>query len=687
MSTHRGHSDEQPRPPSAFRRDIQGLRAVAVVLVALNHAGLGIFPGGYVGVDVFFVISGFLITGVLLGEAQAGSLSLRDFYARRARRILPAGSLVVIVVCIAAVHIMDFVDARKVLVDAVWATFFSANIRFMHQTVDYFNHDAASPLQHYWSLAVEEQFYVVWPIAILLTLAALRVFGQRHSGSGRPASHRPRSSTRPLAVWIAVPLTIIAVASLSLSIAQTTQTSTSPYFSTIDRAWELAAGGLVALGLPLLGRTPVWARGIATWAGAAAIIVAATVFDSTTPFPGSAALLPVAGACALIVGGIGKPSRGFNRILTTRPFAFIGDISYSLYLWHWPVLVLGAAWAGHALTVRQNCLLLLLALLLSVASFRLIEDPVRRSKRLWGRRPRRALVMWPVAVLVTLLVVVEARPSAPGFASDYSATNAFQQLAPADQVKQSIAAAQRGVPIPGDLKPALQDIKSDFKSIGDCSGYRKTSNQICQYGDPNGTKTIVLFGNSHATMWVPAMAEIAKQAHVRLYPLVKESCDYPTFEASSGQCAVWYRWALTQISALHPDTIVMGGDLAGGDWQSALKRSVTELKARSDDIRFLELAPGLRQAPDACLLRKGATLGSCMATTPAQMIASSEAEGRIVSALGARYVRVRQWFCVQATCPAVVGSIVTYADVGHVTETYALHVAPALAAALALGSH
>lgn len=671
----------------AFRPDIQGLRAVAVVLVMLNHAGVGVVPGGYVGVDVFFVISGFLITGLLLADARKGSVRFGTFYARRARRILPAASLVIVVTCLISVHVMNFVAARKVLTDAVWASLFGANFRFSHDGTNYFNHDAASPLQHYWSLAVEEQFYLVWPVVIAVMLLLISAFVGRieatRSGRSRRPGHRA-SSQSGVAGWIAVPLVVIAAVSLYLSVTQTTSTSTVPYFSTLDRAWELAAGALLALSLPLVERSPLWVRGLSTWGGAAAIVVAASVYGDGTPFPGIAALLPVLGACALIAGGVGRPTRGFNRLLTTRPFRFVGDISYSLYLWHWPALILGEAWAGHTLSIWHNLLLLVAAFVVSVLSYRLIEDPIRKSRRLWGRRPLRALVMWPAAAVIIVVVTVVVRPAGLTATNDYSSSAAFTQLSVPDQVKQSVLAAQRGAPVPSDLDPAPQDIAADFKSIGDCSGYGKTSNKICQYGDPSGAKNAVLFGSSHSTMWVPALSTVMKDKHWQLFPVVKEACDYTTFLAGSGQCADWYTWALQQIAQLHPDLIIMGGDYSGVGWQADVARAVSAMKGRAPRVEFLQLAPGLSQDPAQCLLKDGATLGSCLTTERPAVLTAAKQEASIVKAAGADYLPTQPWFCSGNLCPSVIGSIVAYADVGHVTQAYADHLVPALAAELPL---
>jgi peptidoglycan/LPS O-acetylase OafA/YrhL len=336
-----------PADPTSphFRPDIQGMRAIAVGIVVLDHAHIPGLSGGFIGVDVFFVLSGFLITGLLLGDvAKTGGVRFLNFYARRAARILPAATLVIVATLAASYIVLNVIQARSVAGDGLWSVFFLANYHFAAVGTNYFAAvTATSPLQHFWSLAVEEQFYLVWPF-LLGTVAFLT-----HRRRATTSYHVPRRSLYALLI----PITAY---SLYLSITQTSANPTAAYFSTFDRTWELGIGALLALTLPHLSRIPGLARAALSWAGLAGVLLAATTFSSHTRIPGYLALVPVLGAAAMVAGGVGRPRYGASSLLAVRPLRFIGDISYSLYLWHWPVLILGAA--AHRIPRSLSSLLL-----------------------------------------------------------------------------------------------------------------------------------------------------------------------------------------------------------------------------------------------------------------------------------------------------------------------------------------
>jgi peptidoglycan/LPS O-acetylase OafA/YrhL len=360
-------------PSLRFRPDVEGLRAVAVAAVVLFHAGVPGIGGGYVGVDVFFVISGFLITSLMLREvAVTGSVSLLRFYGRRARRILPASAVVLVAVVLAGYHWLGFLRGDEIASDARWAALFASNFNFAAQGVDYLASQAApSPLQHFWSLAVEEQFYFVWPAL----LALLIWLGLRHA--------------TPTVLALAV------AASLACSIWQTG--TTWSYFSPATRAWELGAGCLLALTAGRLDRIPPRIAAALAGVGLAGIVVAALSFDSTTPFPGYAAALPVA-ATVLVLAGRG------DALLAARPVQWLGRISYSLYLWHWPVLMIAEqAYGPQPGVVRGG--LVLLSVALAAVTYAAVENPIRHSPRL----RRSHLLTAAVAVLLIAAPIAVAR--------------------------------------------------------------------------------------------------------------------------------------------------------------------------------------------------------------------------------------------------------------------------------------
>src|SRR4051794_20249721 len=311
-------------PRTRWRPEIQALRALAVSLVIAAHIWPDLVPGGYVGVDVFFAVSGFLITSMLVEElVGSGRIALTAFWARRARRILPA-ALVTLLAC--AVGTMLLVPTHRwdaFLTEIATSAAYVENWQLAHAAVDYFaKADGISPVQHYWSLSVEEQFYLVWP---LLLLAAV---GVTH---GRSARVRLGA--------LAAAMGVLTAASLAWSILHTPADPEAAYFVTPTRAWEFGAGGVLAL-LPQLGRSPAAARAALSWLGLVAIVVAGFAYGPQTIFPGSAALLPVLGALAVIRAGAPYHRLAPTRLLSRPAIQRTGDLSYSLYLWHWPLLVL-----------------------------------------------------------------------------------------------------------------------------------------------------------------------------------------------------------------------------------------------------------------------------------------------------------------------------------------------------------
>jgi peptidoglycan/LPS O-acetylase OafA/YrhL len=326
----KGGGSRQP-----FRPDIEGMRAIAVGLVLLFHGYKEPFTGGFVGVDVFFVISGFLITSLLVREqTKTGRISILGFYARRARRILPASALLVLVTIGATYYFLGFIAGNNVANDAQWTSVFAANIHFGLIGTDYLGSQLPpSPLQHMWSLGVEEQFYVVWPALFLVMVLIVR--GARHR------------------VAMAAVLSVVIAASLAWSIIETMSNATWAYFSPLTRAWELALGALVAVLAPAISRLGVqparhrnqrlpngWVSEVLAVCGLLGIVVSALALNSSTPYPGSAVALPVISSATLIAVGCANPKTLVGPGLSIRPMQWLGARSYSLYLWHWPVLII-----------------------------------------------------------------------------------------------------------------------------------------------------------------------------------------------------------------------------------------------------------------------------------------------------------------------------------------------------------
>ena len=377
-----------------FRRDIEGLRALAVLLVLAYHADLGPFSGGYIGVDVFFVLSGFLITSLLVRElGVTGGLSLRRFWARRARRLLPASCLVIVATLVAGSFVLAPLAQLDLARDGLAAATFVVNIVFAHQQGDYLTADLApSPLLHFWSLAVEEQFYLVWPILLLL------VAGYRR---------RYRAAVAGL-------VAVLWPVSLAACVWLTTRNQPWAFYGLPTRAWELLTGAGLALLAAKLLRIPGPVRALLGWAGLAAVVVSAMAFSDTTTFPGVAAALPVLATAAVVAAGPALRT-GPAALLRWGPLQWIGQRSYSIYLWHWPALVLVAAELGP-LSAWQRLAVVLASVGVAAVTYSFLENPVRHSRWL-AAKARRGLVLGGSLVgigAVTALVAAAATPSLVG---------------------------------------------------------------------------------------------------------------------------------------------------------------------------------------------------------------------------------------------------------------------------------
>jgi len=683
----------------AHRADIQGLRAVAVLLVALGHAGIPFLKGGYVGVDVFFVLSGFLITGILLAQALgSGHVSLVEFYVRRARRILPAAALTLVATTIAAHHLLNFVRAREVVEDSVWASLFAANTHFASQGSDYFEQgQPPSPILHFWSLSAEEQFYLVWP-----SVLALALFGTLFGRRLRPRRHRRPGSSRPAVGRLLIVIVLAGTASLAWSIHYTDASPTAAYFSTLTRAWELALGATLAVAALSARQVPASLQVVMGWVGLTAVICAAVLFSGSTAFPGYAALLPAGGAALVIAAGIRRQESrlGVGRALSLAPFRYLGDRSYAFYLWHWPVLVIAVQYAGHELSLEVKLLLLFWAFLLSVVSYRTFENPLRRMS--W--HPRVGVLSWPAsaaAVLVAALIVsgsldktaarIEAAAAAfrpPALVDTAAAANVERARAnsrPLPAVVAAVRAAEQGAPLPSPLTPPVGNLRNDFYGFpGGCTARgRETSSKICRLGDRASAKTIVVIGDSHAQMWMPTLLHMARRDRWVVVPFVKVSCIPRTWLTSARGCGAWYRWARTRAAALHPEVTLVIGSWAG-TWAprraiKAVESVSNAMKPSSGSVIVVGDPPGQTREPVDCLLDERSTMRSCTAEAKKVQLETNAAIASSARRRGIGFVDTDGWFCARARgsrgkhlCPLVINQTITYVDRGHISKTYAL---------------
>ena len=446
-------------PQKQFRTDIEGLRAVAVVAVVLFHAGLPGVGGGFIGVDVFFVVSGFLITGLLWREASgAGTVRLARFYGARARRLLPAAVAVLVATCIASAVLLPPLQARGVIGDGIASALYVGNYRFAIQGTDYLAADAPpSPLQHYWSLGVEEQFYLLWPALIIGTAWLL----------ARVARRTGTAATRSVAPYLLV-LALMAVVSFMISSSWTDSLPSWAFFSLPTRAWELAVGGLVALTAGAWRHLPGPSAAVAGWGGLALIVVTCTQVGEATPYPGTTALLPVLGTALVIGAGCATPDLGVGHFLSKPAMRSVGRLSYSWYLWHWPVLLLAPALFGGDLGLAGRLAMVVVSFGLAILTLHLIENPARFASSLKLSAGRSlavggALTAVAVCVGVVLLMVrpvpvghgTAAAPVAAVAPPGPSAAAAPPPVSVRDQVLAAVTKSTEPRPVPTNLTPPL----------------------------------------------------------------------------------------------------------------------------------------------------------------------------------------------------------------------------------------
>ncbi|WP_245234032.1 acyltransferase family protein [Mycobacterium sp. PS03-16] len=689
----------------AFRTDIEGLRAVAVLAVVLYHAGMPGVGGGFVGVDVFFVVSGFLITGLLWREvASRGGVRLGAFYAARARRLLPAAALVLTVTAVGAALLLPPLQARSVLGDAIAGALYAGNVRFAIQGTDYLSVTEPSPLQHYWSLGVEEQFYLVWPALIIATAWVLR------RRFGAPVARSPL----PYAAVLAA----VAAASFAVSVSWTDQWPSWAFFSLPSRAWELAAGGLLALSVAWWRRLPPVAAALVGWCGLALIVVACTRIGPATPFPGTAALLPVAGTVLVIVAGCATPNLGAGRLLSKRAFRAIGRVSYSWYLWHWPVLILAPTLLGAQPGLASRLALVAISLGLAILTLHLVENPARFADALRGSTVR-SLAAGGVATAMAVcsaIVLLALRPVPVGDAPSplpaaltapaVPTAGAPSPAGPATpvpvtartQVQAAVAASAEMRAVPADLSPPLGAVPKPEVFVNGCVlSWRDVDQPDCVSGDSAAGAGVALVGDSHAAMWQPALESVAAQRGWRLTTMSKVTCplmDLPITSPYLGrtysECVQWRGDVLARLDAERPQRIVVdmsrryGADFGFATYDSAwldgLGRLVSRLRSTGADVLVLGPVPDPQSTVPSCVSDHMDDVVACSPDRGIALHANGiAAEAAAVHGAGGRYADLGELFCTAQRCPVIVGGLLVYRDDNHITGEYAQWLTPAMA--------
>jgi len=711
-----------PPTPNSFRADIEGLRAIAVLLVVVYHAEIGPFHGGLVGVDVFFVVSGFLITSLLLREQeQTGRISLGNFWARRVRRLLPASLLVVVATLIAARSMLSPILLEGLGRDALAAVGFVINIVFGYRANDYLAGQMAdvapSALLHFWSLAVEEQFYLVWPLIVWgLTRFALR------------------------ARTIAAVVGALGVASLVACLVLTQSSPVWAFYLLPTRAWELLAGAALALAGARLAAIPQAARSAIGWTGIAGIVVASLVISDTTSFPGYAALLPVIATAAVIAAGAAPSALAPGRLLGMRPLQWIGARSYAIYLWHWPALILSEAKWGP-LDAPERTVVMTVAVLLAVLAHALVENPVRHSRYL-GARARRSYALGVAlvgiglaasaitisadteitgsgsAVAPTLVPVSSATPSTavpattepdtpgssdPGLPPEPTTTTPEPTLEELlARIEPLVADAVRTDAVPSNLVPPLSRNSAELPTpyTDDCLGDSdETEAGDCAYGKIDSTTSIAIVGDSHSAQWQPALASIAERRGWKLRFYAKRRCGAVAYrsaynpKALNDECDTWRNNVIEELTQDPAQVVILTAlrypildgltTRRSAQWRSGFETVLDRLAATGSRLVLLGDPPLPPDWPGACLADHLKSATRCtIDRSDGEPDGLVQAEQAAAESTGATYVRTGDWFCSGDRCAVIIGNINVYRDPNHISIPAAMFFIPLLEAVL-----
>jgi peptidoglycan/LPS O-acetylase OafA/YrhL len=665
-----------------FRPDIQGLRALAVSMVMIYHLYPSLVPGGFAGVDVFFVISGFLITGHLWrGYQRDGRVRLLDFWGRRARRLVPAAALVLTVTWFASWLMLPASRLADTAGQIRASALYYQNWQLAHQAVNYLTADeAATPVQHFWSLSVEEQFYLVWPL--LFVVAAL--------------VSRRRGAVRSGRVVLAGLVVTLTAASLAYSVYETRVDPAAAYFVTTTRMWELGAGGLLAM-LPERLHRVLRRQGWLGWAGLAAVLASAFVLGGTSAFPGALALLPVSGAVMLIAGGSDLGRQGPARLMSARPMLFLGGISYSLYLWHWPMISLWTTYTGKSPDVLSGPALIAASLAAAWWTKTYVEDPVRLWPALTGHRWRSVstalAAALPVALVSAYLVSVPGQwdgalgPGYPGAA----------------------VLAGNGVSVPA--KPVLPPPDDALAAIpqywqqGCLDGAYAVAPKVCTYGDTTDPAiTVALVGDSIAGNWFPALDELALRYHWKLVTDLHATCPWtatwmtdPNTSVAGVRYTACHEWDVTVqhdlLTSIHPDVVITSdfaqigsvahpqyGPAAYTDIAAGMAQYWKQLQAHGISVVPIQETPMMEVDPPDCVSEYGAASPAC--DRPAAEAIPRDSPIVQAARLMAGTVKVidmNQFICAHGVCRPVVGNVLVYFDVHHLTSSYVTTTTPYLA--------
>ncbi|MEY4670107.1 MAG: hypothetical protein RL518_2806 [Pseudomonadota bacterium] len=691
-----------------FRSDIEGLRGLAILMAISFHLGVPYLAGGFVSVDFFFVISGFLITSLLAGEfakheahvAESGTISLKRFYIRRVRRILPVAVAVILLTVSLGYILFNPLRSKMILYNGVWALLFCANINAIQQATDYFQEGLpTSPLLHYWSLAVEEQFYFFWPLLFLLSARNwFRIPFFKHLSWERRV------------FWV---ISVVGIASYCWSIYATSQNPKGAYFSTLTRTFELATGAAVAILMRINPTISAPLKHFFSFTSIAIIIGTTLSFSSYRNFPGYLGLLPTLATALYIIGGTPSETGSIplpNRVLARNPWRLLGTISYSMYLWHFPLILALRDFHPSAGKSGESMVLILVALfILSTLSFYFIEKPCRIVSShhqidtildplfkgsMWKRG---GVALSGLALSCLMIVAVLREPLASGAPAptpiNHSLANAHvtdqnrSDLLPLlPEEEHTLTSWHRKVAeglelkyLPEQLIPLQPHLVMPTGLVPPCHDiwhprYHLEHLEECALGSPRAPKKIAIVGDSRAGAWVQALQGALNSEQWRIYPLTRGySCGWSHINAgapASFGCAKLFEDTITQLQEMHPDVIILT-EVGFGDrttFQAALQRYLP----LADRVIVVTPLQGLPTFAEC--LAKDNSIDKCSVS----LFDNHGAELKLGVAESATLLDVTELFCSNRRCPAIIDNTPVFYDGNHFSSEMANKLSPLL---------
>ncbi|MFC4003723.1 acyltransferase family protein [Prauserella oleivorans] len=650
-----------PRAPRKFRPELQGLRALAAGLVVVYHVWLDRISGG---VDVFFLVSGFLITGQLVRASLRGRIEFRPMWGRMIKRLFPAALTVLAATMVAAFVWLPEHRWFQTIKEIVASALYVENWQLAADSVDYFaQHGSASVVQHFWSLSIQGQFYLVWPV-LIATVALLA----RRAGWG-------------LRRTVFVTLAVLFTVSLAYSVYLTAVNQPFAYFTSLTRVWEFALGGLLALAIDRIA-LPRALRILLGWIGVAGLVSCGLVLQVGTMFPGYVALWPMVSAALVLIAGFTGSRLGADRFLSSRPAVYLGNISYALYLWHWPVLLFYLIARGREeVGFRGGAVIIAIALALSVLTYHLVEKPVRESRI--GTTTRWGAYRFGVLVLAPVLVGAGAW--------QYVATERASYVLDLDDARHPGAqAVVTGAPLfdpEATVVPplaALQDQHLHFPDEQCTQSPRHQDLRICSI-DPAGppAKRIVVAGDSHALQFVTALEPLVRQRGYQIVSMFKPGCP---FTATVGDhlpdgCVDWNAAALQEIVESGPDAVVTMAtrDVRLGltEWAPAgYVEQWRRLDAAGIPVVAVRDNPRFSFAPPECVQQHGFDSRDCARLRSKLLAPVPPYESAPGVPPNVSFLDFSEYFCPGELCPPVIGNVLVYMDDNHVSKAYMETLAP-----------